>query len=303
MYSLLRLYRIRSGGTPMRAGSSEEHREIVAAMRARDADGAERLMRAHVARARLSLGFGARTSRQSPAAPPGHGKAGAARHRPRVQSNKGEGFEGGTVAIRTEEGGGGICVLTLAGADGSGYPDDRGAAAAGGDLAARPRRRRPALRVVVVRGNDGMFCRGRIGAKGLTRASDVAEDLRAILQRERRAWTRCPSRWWRPIEGEALGFGFGLTAQSDYAVAAADAECSPCPRCRTGCRRLVVLSYLYRFVPYKRAFELAMSSRRIGAAEAKEAGVVTEVVRPGQAVARAMAVARAWPSTTPGPSR
>ena len=55
MYSLLRLYRIRSGGTPMRAGSSDEHREIVAIMRARDADGAERLMRAHVARARLSL--------------------------------------------------------------------------------------------------------------------------------------------------------------------------------------------------------------------------------------------------------
>ena len=55
MYSLLRLYRIRSGGTPMRAGSSDEHREIAAAMRARDGDKAEGLMRAHVVRARLSL--------------------------------------------------------------------------------------------------------------------------------------------------------------------------------------------------------------------------------------------------------
>jgi DNA-binding GntR family transcriptional regulator len=59
MYSLLRLYRIRSGSTPMRAGSSDEHREIVATMRARDGDAAERLMRAHVARARLSLGLDA----------------------------------------------------------------------------------------------------------------------------------------------------------------------------------------------------------------------------------------------------
>lgn len=57
MYSLLRLYRIRSGGTPMRAASSDEHREIVGAMRARDGDAAERLMRAHVARARASLGL------------------------------------------------------------------------------------------------------------------------------------------------------------------------------------------------------------------------------------------------------
>ncbi len=55
MYSLLRLYRTRSGGTLMRAASSDEHREIVAAMRARDGDAAERLMRAHVARARASL--------------------------------------------------------------------------------------------------------------------------------------------------------------------------------------------------------------------------------------------------------
>ena len=55
MYSLLRLYRLRSGSTPMRAASADEHREIVSAMRAGDGDAAERLMRAHVARARDSL--------------------------------------------------------------------------------------------------------------------------------------------------------------------------------------------------------------------------------------------------------
>ena len=55
MYPLLRLCRTRSGGTLMRAGSAGEHREIAAAIRARDGEAAERLMRAHVARARLSL--------------------------------------------------------------------------------------------------------------------------------------------------------------------------------------------------------------------------------------------------------
>jgi DNA-binding GntR family transcriptional regulator len=57
MYSLLQLYRIRSGSTPLRAASGEEHREIVAALRLRDGASAERLMRAHVVRARESLGL------------------------------------------------------------------------------------------------------------------------------------------------------------------------------------------------------------------------------------------------------
>ena len=55
MYTLLRLYRIRSGSTPARAHAPDEHLEIVAAIRLRDADAAERLMRAHVTRARDSL--------------------------------------------------------------------------------------------------------------------------------------------------------------------------------------------------------------------------------------------------------
>lgn len=58
MYSLLQLYRIRSGGSPMRAGSADEHREIVAALREQDGDAAEKLMRAHVRRARDSLKLG-----------------------------------------------------------------------------------------------------------------------------------------------------------------------------------------------------------------------------------------------------
>lgn len=142
------------------------------------------------------------------------------------------------------------------------------------------------LRVLLVRGNPGMFCRGRIGAKGLTRASDVAEDLRAIL-RVNDALDALPAPVVAAVEGEALGFGFGLTAQSDYAVAAENAVLA-LPEMSHGLPPLVVLSYLKRFVPYKRAFELAVTSRRISAAEALAAGVVPA----GQAVARGMEVAR-----------
>ncbi len=70
MYSLLRLYRARSGGTPMRANSPEEHREIIAAMRTRDAAASEQLMREHVARARQSLQLSADVAIPSKAAAP-----------------------------------------------------------------------------------------------------------------------------------------------------------------------------------------------------------------------------------------
>lgn len=196
------------------------------------------------------------------------------------------------MAITMEDGGGGMFVLTLAGEDGSGFLTT----AALGQLAAalRALAADAGLRVLLVRGNPGMFCRGRIGAKGLTRASDVAEDLRAILQ-VNDALDALPAPVVAAVEGEALGFGFGLTAQSDYAVAAEDAVLA-LPEMSHGLPPLVVLSYLTRFVPYKRAFELAVTSRRIGASEALAAGVVTEVVPPGQAVARGMEVARGMAS-------
>jgi DNA-binding GntR family transcriptional regulator len=55
MYYLLRLYRARTGVTPMRADADNEHREILRAMRARDGELAEKLMREHVIGSRESL--------------------------------------------------------------------------------------------------------------------------------------------------------------------------------------------------------------------------------------------------------
>lgn len=199
------------------------------------------------------------------------------------------------MAITVEDGGGGVRVATLAGEGGSGFLTTDGLLALVAAL--RGLAGEASLRVLLVRGNDGMFCKGRIGTPGLTRASDVAEDLRAILY-VNAALDALAAPVVAAIEGEALGFGFGLAAQSDYAVAAEDAMLA-LPEMSHGLPPLVVLSYLHRFVPYKRAFELAVTSRRIGALEARDAGVVTEVVPPGQAVARAMAVAQGMAAQDP----
>jgi DNA-binding GntR family transcriptional regulator len=62
MYPLLRLYRARSSVTPARADAPAEHLEIVAAMRRRDSDAAEQLMRAHIERAQQSLSLDSESS-------------------------------------------------------------------------------------------------------------------------------------------------------------------------------------------------------------------------------------------------
>lgn len=56
LYHLMRIFRYRSSSRKGRAQEAlQEHRRIVAAMRARDADAAEELMRRHLSRARLSV--------------------------------------------------------------------------------------------------------------------------------------------------------------------------------------------------------------------------------------------------------
>lgn len=145
------------------------------------------------------------------------------------------------------------------------------------------------LRALVITGRNDMFCGGRVGAKGLTRASEVAEDLNAILK-VNAALNALSVPVIAAVEGKAFGFGFGMTAQVDYAVAAGNAVFS-LPEMSHGLPPLIVFTYLFRFVPYKRAFELAVTSRQIAAKEALDAGILTEIVPAGAALKRALEIA------------
>jgi enoyl-CoA hydratase/carnithine racemase len=145
------------------------------------------------------------------------------------------------------------------------------------------------LRALVITGRGNNFCSGRVGAKGLTRASEVAEDLGAILK-VNNALDALSVPVIVAIEGQAFGFAFGLTAQSDYAIAAENAVFS-LPEMSHGIPPLIVFTYLFRFVPYKRAFELAVTSRQISAQEASDAGILTDIVPAGTTLRRALEVA------------
>jgi enoyl-CoA hydratase/carnithine racemase len=191
------------------------------------------------------------------------------------------------MAIEISAQGKGVSVVTLAGHDAANflYTQDILDLAATLTTCASDKE----LRALVITGRNGMFCGGRIGAKGLTRASEVAEDLNAILK-VNAALNALSVPVIAAIEGKASGFGFGMTAQVDYAVAA-DSAVFALPEMSHGLPPLIVFTYLFRFVPYKRAFELAVTSRQISADEALEAGILTDIVPAGSALKRALEVA------------
>lgn len=149
---------------------------------------------------------------------------------------------------------------------------------------------KPDLRAVVLSGEGENFCCGRIGAKGLTQAADVRDDLNLILEVNNRL-RHSPVPFIAAVEGKALGFGCGFSTQCDIAIAAEDAIFA-LPEMSHRLPPLIVLSYFTKFVPFKKAFELALTSREFGAAEAERLGIVNEIVPKGGALGRALEFAR-----------
>ena len=145
------------------------------------------------------------------------------------------------------------------------------------------------LRAVVFSGEGSNFCAGRTGAPGLVSAAEIRDDLALILAANSKL-SASPVPFVAAVEGRAFGFGCGLATQCDITIAAEDA-CFALPEMSHQLPPLVVLSYFGKFLPFKSAFELALTSRRFEAAEAKALGIVTEIVPSGAAHARAVAFA------------
>lgn len=148
----------------------------------------------------------------------------------------------------------------------------------------------PGLRAVVLAGEGADFCAGRVGAKGLTAASDIRDDLNLILEVNARL-RASPAPFVAAVEGRAFGFGCGFATQCDVTIAAETAVFA-LPEMSHKLPPLVVLSYFGKFVPFKKAFELALTSREFDAREAEAIGIVTEVAPAGAALARAVEFAR-----------
>ena len=133
------------------------------------------------------------------------------------------------------------------------------------------------LRIIQVRGEGRDFCSGRHAPPGLRSApaGAIARNLAKII-RVNALLARQPAVTVAVVRGRALGFGCGLAAQCDLTLAAEDARLA-FPEIKGGLPPAIVLSWLPRSVPRKKALELAMTAREMDAGEACALGLVNRV--------------------------
>jgi enoyl-CoA hydratase/carnithine racemase len=139
----------------------------------------------------------------------------------------------------------------------------------------------PDLRFVRLRSSGDVFCLGREGASaGAPRppARAVQAVAGAIVALNELLQTT-PLVVVAEVQGDAAGFGVGLVGNADLAVAAEGARFSV-PEILAGYAPTIVIAWLARTVPRKRAFDMVATGGWVDGETAVRDGLITEVV-PG----------------------
>ncbi len=145
----------------------------------------------------------------------------------------------------------------------------------------------PDRRLVRLRSIGRNFCTGR------EREGQTPDELRAEaarIVRANEALKNSPLIVLAEVQGDAAGFGAGLVAASDVAIASEHAAIS-FPEILAGLAPTIVIGWASFLIPYKRAFEMVATGRRMSASDALRHGLVTEVVPADQLTPRADEVA------------
>jgi len=135
------------------------------------------------------------------------------------------------------------------------------------------------LKTVILKGAGADFCAGR-EAPPPTGKPRTALEVREVLEgigRVNAALLAVPVPTIASVRGRALGFGCGLVIRSDVVLAAAGARLG-FPEILGDLPPTIILSYLGRVAPRKKAFELVISGREFGPEEGEGLGIVTRVV-------------------------
>ena len=155
----------------------------------------------------------------------------------------------------------------------------------------------PEIRCLIVTGSEVAFMAG--ADIGEMAGAGPVEVMARNVQKYWRAITECPKPLIAAVEGFALGAGLELAMCADIIVAGEGAKLGQ-PEVKVG-----ILpgaggtQKLARLVGSKRAMLLLMTGRMFGAAEAFSMGVVSEVAPTGQALARALEIAREIAALSP----
>lgn len=142
----------------------------------------------------------------------------------------------------------------------------------------------PDMRFVRLRSRGHVFCLGREGANpGAARpAARAVQAVAGAIVGLNELLQTAPLVVVAEVQGDAAGFGFGLVGNSDLAVAAEGARFSA-PEILAGYAPTVVIGWLTRAVPRKRAFEMVATGAWVDGQTAVRDGLITEVV-PGDRV-------------------
>ena len=156
------------------------------------------------------------------------------------------------------------------------------------------------VRALVLRAEGPAFCAGgdtkefdgRPDARELMaiRAHLLAEVLVSIRRH------RCPVA--AAVHGAALGAGAAIALAADFTVAEPRAEFG-FPEFGHSVVPSIVLPVLAYQIQLKLAFDVLTTGRRLDAAAALAAGMVSRVSEPGSHVEEAVAVARRWAAVDP----
>ena len=146
--------------------------------------------------------------------------------------------------------------------------------------------RDPELRFLRLRARGRDFCLGREAPGDGDRPSpDAVRAVAASIVKLNELCQTGPLVVVAEVQGDAAGFGAGLVGNADVAVAAASAQLA-FPEIRAGYAPAVVLSWLPRAVPRKRAFDMVATGRWVDAERAARDGLLTEVVSEDRLEAR-----------------
>ncbi|HSV36605.1 MAG TPA: enoyl-CoA hydratase/isomerase family protein [Ramlibacter sp.] len=155
------------------------------------------------------------------------------------------------------------------------------------------------VRAIVLTGDAGHFCAG----------GDISEMQERTLLENRERWNlvmaliRLMALGPKPIvaavEGSAMGAGLSLASLADYVVAARDAKFGAAFVKIGLMPDMGALWSLQQRVGPAKARELLGLARSFDGVEAGRIGLANEVAEPGQALARAMAVAQEYAAMPP----
>src|SRR5215475_8006159 len=156
-------------------------------------------------------------------------------------------------------------------------------------------------RVVIITGAGSSFCAGMdlemLSALAEHTPQENQEDSRRMARMFRRIWS-FPKPMIAAVNGHALAGGCGIATLCDFTIAVPEAKFGY-TEVKIGFLPAIVSVFLTRQIGDKRARDLLLTGRLVPAQEAKELGLVTEIVPPEKLMSRCAELAEQLIAASP----